>query len=596
MNAGRTGRPSAPVPPALRPATREAIARGRAHLLERQSPDGAWRAVNQGGVPYTAFVLVVERFLGRLSGADAARGSRFLVAQQRPDGGWAASLGIDDSDVDASIMACAALVAAGAGAAEPLGSAALDSGKRYLRDHNAAARARMESRLVAAMAGLWSAADRSPTLAHRLLPGFDWAASRVVVGHALIGFTLFPLAARAIAARGPLEPRSLFERLELAAADRHLCEMQEPSGSWMAVSFYTLLGAVGLHALGRRPSDPRLARALTWIDRAKSGGAEELRVAPTLSEVWDTALALQALQDSGGPDTDAHARALGFLRRQRVARRLQRRARATSSWAFAAECRHSEPDSTSVVIGALAAAADRQPDELNEAAEFLRAMQNPDGGWASFGRSGLLGRMPPRVAPGSIAALADPTSLDVTGRVLIALGRLGHALGDPGVDAAVRMLARAQRPQGSWTSDWFVRDVVGTAFVVRGLRAVGLPASHPALRRALAWLASCQHADGGWGETWRGPGPGMPTATAQVLLALVAAGEAAESAASAAAMFLVERQRTDGGWRDGSPQTAILPQYDLLYENDLFADYTALTALARFQRAREASEPTFRSS
>ncbi|HMG54752.1 MAG TPA: prenyltransferase/squalene oxidase repeat-containing protein, partial [Kofleriaceae bacterium] len=207
------------MPTALRPATRQAIARGRAHLLERQSPDGAWRAVNQGGVPYTALVLVVERFLGRLSDADAARGCRFLVAQQRRDGGWAASVGIDDSDVDASVMACAALTAAGTGAGEPPGVAALDSGKRYLRDQNAAARARMESRLVAAMAGLWSAADRAPTLAHRLVPGFDWAASRVVVGHALIGFTLFPLAARAIAARLPLEPRSWFERLELAAAD-----------------------------------------------------------------------------------------------------------------------------------------------------------------------------------------------------------------------------------------------------------------------------------------------------------------------------------------------------------------------------------------
>ncbi|NED78891.1 squalene--hopene cyclase, partial [Streptomyces sp. SID11233] len=54
-----------------------------------------------------------------------------------------------------------------------------------------------------------------------------------------------------------------------------------------------------------------------------------------------------------------------------------------------------------------------------------------------------------------------------------------------------------------WFGRWGVNYVYGTGAVVPALVAAGLPASHPAIRRSVAWLGQVQNEDGGWGEDLR---------------------------------------------------------------------------------------------
>ena len=50
---------------------------------------------------------------------------------------------------------------------------------------------------------------------------------------------------------------------------------------------------------------------------------------------------------------------------------------------------------------------------------------------------------------------------------------------------------------------WKMGDMlyIGTWATMTGLRALGVPSTHPSLKKAASWLEHLQHEDGGWGES-----------------------------------------------------------------------------------------------
>ena len=66
--------------------------------------------------------------------------------------------------------------------------------------------------------------------------------------------------------------------------------------------------------------------------------------------------------------------------------------------------------------------------------------------------------------------------------------------------AAVDYLLREQEADGAWFGRWGTNYIYGTWSVLCALNAVGVPAGHPAMRKAVAWLQAKQRDDGGWGE------------------------------------------------------------------------------------------------
>src|SRR5262249_21686790 len=151
-------------------------------------------------------------------------------------------------------------------------------------------------------------------------------------------------------------------------------------------------------------------------------------------------------------------------------------------------------------------------------------------------------------------------------------------------------LLAEQEDDGSWFGRWGVNHVYGTGAALPALEACGLPPSHPAFTRAIAWLDSVQNDDGGFGEDVqsyvdrdrRGRGSSTPSQTAWALLAYVAADQAGSPAARRAADWLCAAQRSDGDWEETQfTGTGFLLDFMIRYH--LYRLHFPLLALGRLR-------------
>jgi squalene-hopene/tetraprenyl-beta-curcumene cyclase len=187
---------------------------------------------------------------------------------------------------------------------------------------------------------------------------------------------------------------------------------------------------------------------------------------------------------------------------------------------------------------------------------WLLGMQNKDGGWAAFDRDNnkeFLCKVP----FADHNAMIDPSTPDLTGRVMESLGRLGFRVGQhKEIDRVVAYMRKEQQADGSWFGRWGVNYIYGTWQALTGLSAVGVPVDDPAIQAGANWLLAHQHTSGGWGESpdsYEDPalrGIGTPTAsqTAWAVMGLIAAGKMDEPAVVRGIRFLLDRQRPDGTW------------------------------------------------
>ncbi|MGB8170016.1 MAG: prenyltransferase/squalene oxidase repeat-containing protein [Chthoniobacteraceae bacterium] len=183
---------------------------------------------------------------------------------------------------------------------------------------------------------------------------------------------------------------------------------------------------------------------------------------------------------------------------------------------------------------------------------WLLDLQNRDGGIPTFCRG--WGALP-----------FDRSSPDLTAHTLRAwsawLPQLDDALKARtlrGIKNALRFLAKAQRPDGSWLPLWFGNEHVhddenplyGTAHVVialRELRERGFE-THDLLDRGTKWLAAAQNPDGGWGGA-----KSIASSTEETALAVEAlAGTRHVVAAERGAVWLAARVES-GEWREPAP-------------------------------------------
>jgi squalene-hopene/tetraprenyl-beta-curcumene cyclase len=357
-------------------------------------------------------------------------------------------------------------------------------------------------------------------------------------------------------------------------------------------------------------------------DLGPAGGSRTLRLQPCFSAVWDTALAMHALSDSGvDPDHPALAAARGWL--------LEREVRRTGDWSVKApgvgpggwcfEYRNAfypDCDDTAEVLTALAVpaapAAPAAPAEDGAAAggqdepavrrgiAWLLAMQNDDGGWGAFDR-GCDKEILTHVPFADHNALLDPSTADVTGRVVFALRRLGMAADAPELARAAAFLRRQQEADGSWYGRWGCNYIYGTWLVLSALASRGDVSREPWCRRAADWILSCQNPDGGWGESPRsydepslkGIGPSTAAQTAWALMGLFAAGGVAGTGTGAAidrgVDYLLRGQRGDGSWHDEQWTATGFPRVFYL-QYHLYAVYFPLMALSAYRALGPRSE------
>jgi squalene-hopene/tetraprenyl-beta-curcumene cyclase len=361
-----------------------------------------------------------------------------------------------------------------------------------------------------------------------------------------------------------------------------------------------------LVAMGYGPDDPLTCRETREFARFEIEDEETIRLQPCVSPVWDTAIAMVALEEAGvAPDDPALVQAADWILSKQILGpgdwQVKNKDAEPGGWAF--EFRNDfypDVDDTAFVLMALQRVkfpdAARMEAATRRGVQWLLSMQNRDGGWGAFDRDNDR-RFLCNIPFADHNAMIDPSTADVTARVLECLGRFGWPAEHPSIQKAVKFLLKDQCGDGSWFGRWGVNYVYGTSGVLRALETVSLTAQEYC-QRAVAWLKSVQQDDGSFGESLKtysdvsskGQGASTPSQTAWGLIGLLAGSNTSDPAITRAVSYLVGSQNEDGSWSEhdftgtGFPCVFYLKYH--LYRNS-FPVY----ALSRYlNQARRADE------
>jgi len=544
-----------------------AIDRGTRRLLELQRPDGIWVGELESNVTMTAQHLFWNHALGLRTPELDRRIGNELTARMRDDGTW--SIWFEGPpDLSTSVEAYVALRMCG-----------VDPGlkaKAYIRSQGGIPKSRLFTKCFLALLGQWPWQRMVPIPPELvLLPpsapfsiyNFACWARQTFVALALAqslrpvrpaDVDLRDIGAIPGRTRRPLR-RDPLRRLAQRRAEEWIRARQEADGSWGGIQPPWVWGIIALHALGHGFDDPTLRKAVEGWDGFMVEDGDRLRPEACQSPVWDTALAVLALRACGVPSDHPQLVAAGaYLLREEVTVKgdwaIRRPALAPGGWAFEYE-NDLYPDVDDAAVVALALhELGIGGDAIDRSLDWLVGMQSSDGGWGAFDvdNSAMWLYKIPFCDFGKVT---DEPSADVTAHTLETFGTLG-ARADSSARGVEWLLAE-QEADGSWFGRWGVNHLYGTGAALPGLAACDIPADHPAMRRAVAWLDSVQQENGGFGEDirsysdpdWRGRAPfTTPSQTAWALLGYVAAGNAEDHGARKAADYLCAVQRPDGDW------------------------------------------------
>lgn len=610
------------------------------HLFALQRNDGHWIGELQGDSILESEYILLMAFLGREDDPRIKQAANYLLQVQMPEGGWASYPG-GLAEVSTTVKAYFALKIAG----HSPESAEMKKAAEVVRSLDGAEACNSFTKFYLAMLGQTPYAN-CPAVPPEITLLPRWIYINIYAMSAWSRTILVPLSV--VWAHKPirqLPPEMSIRELFLESpdtirpphpwsrgwftwtnfflrVDRWLKRLERwkvttlrprairKAVAWMRERYVDSdgLGAIFppmiynvivLRCLGVSDDDPEMLWAMKQIDDLMILENNALRLQPCLSPVWDTALSLIALADSGHSVRDPRIKkAADWL--------LEREIRRPGDWSRSA--RHLEPggwcfeyrngfypdtDDTSMVLIALARTGYSTTPEarpaVRRALDWLIGMQNSDGGWAAFDRN-INREVLTKVPFADHNAMLDPSCPDISARVLEALGHYGYGPDERFVDRALSFIERTQQADGSWLGRWGVNFIYGTWQVLVGLKSIGCDMNLPMVRRAVAWLKSVQQMNGAWGESCRSyddpswAGKGEPTAsqTAWALLGLIAAGEEHSKEVKAGIEWLRSTQQADGDWKETPFTGTGFPKVFYL-KYHLYSLYFPLMAIARFQ-------------
>src|SRR5262249_47534076 len=214
-----------------------------------------------------------------------------------------------------------------------------------------------------------------------------------------------------------------------------------------------------LMALGHGPDDPLTSREVREFARFEIEEGDTIRLQPCVSPVWDTCIAMVALEEAGvAPDDPALVKAAEWILSKQVLGggdwQVKNKDAEPGGWVF--EFRNDfypDVDDTAFVLMALQRVKYPDPVRMEAAVrrgiQWLLSMQNRDGGWAAFDRDNdknFLCNIP----FADHNAMIDPSTADVTARVLECLGRFGWTAEHPAIQRGLQFLLKDQCDDGSW--------------------------------------------------------------------------------------------------------------------------------------------------
>ena len=376
----------------------------------------------------------------------------------------------------------------------------------------------------------------------------------------------------------PVRP---LKKKALAQAEKWVLDHQEATGDWGGIQPAMLNAILSLNALGYPNDHPAVAKGLEALANFCIETNDELVLQSCISPVWDTALALKALTDSGVPaDHPSLVKAAQWLLDKEVRKpgdwRIKSPELEAGGWAFEfLNDWYPDVDDSGFVMIALKGIQVKDRKSMNDAIKrginWCLGMQSKNGGWGAFDKDNtkhLLNKIP----FADLEANIDPPSADLTGRMLELMGTFGYAKDYPAAARAIEFLKKNQEPEGPWWGRWGVNYLYGTWSVMCGLAAIGVDPHEPYIRKAVNWIKSRQNIDGGWGETCEsyhdrnlaGVGDSTPSQTGWALLALLAAGEAGSSTVGRGVQYLLFTQKPDGTWDEENYTGTGFPKYFMI--------------------------------
>jgi squalene-hopene/tetraprenyl-beta-curcumene cyclase len=621
----------------LTPRLDEAIENAASFLLDQQHADGYWLGELEADTTLESDYIYYLHILGRFDERRVAKLAQYVRRRQLSDGGWNIFAG-GPSEVNATVKAYFALKLAGD---DPRSERMLAACRR-VRELGGLEKTNSFVRLYLALGGIvgW---EMVPAIPPELMLLPKWAYINIYEMSSWTRGIVVPLTILyARKPSWPVPPRARLDELFRDPSRRTAAFSIKPELSWrnaflaldrslkiyeqipwkpgreralrrashwmhehlersegLAAIYPAMMNSIfALMALGCGPDHPLTAKQICELSRFEIEDAETIRLQPCLSPVWDTAIAAFALVESNCGGRSALERAAEWLLEKQILGsgdwQIKNHDAAPGGWAFEFQNDfYPDVDDTAFVLMALQnipySNRQRLSGAIDLGTKWLVSMQNKDGGWGAFDRDNdrtILNQIP----FADHNAMLDPSSPDVTARVLECLGRYGWTTSHPRVQRALAYLRREQLADGPWYGRWGVNYVYAASGVLRALAAVGLK-NDAAMIKAVEWLRSVQNNDGGFGESCKsyddpslmGRGESTASQTAWGLLGLLTVDPPASAAVQAAVDYLLDHQNNEGTWEEqlftgtGFPKVFYLKYH-------LYRHYFPLYALARYRQ------------
>jgi squalene-hopene/tetraprenyl-beta-curcumene cyclase len=631
----------------------QAISRAQENLLRQQQPDGHWCGELLVDSTLCSDYVLFMHWCGEVDAQLQQRCVRHIVKRQLLDGGWNIFHG-GPSEINASVKAYFALKLAGYSTDAPF----MQEARANIMRLGGIPQMNTFSKLYLALLGQfpWKYLPTIP-VEMVLLPRWapfhickmsSWSRAmliplsiinhfkptRVLPGEKQL-HELYPLGTEQSDLRLPRsEPfwtwRNFFLRVDdvlkflhplrfrpmrgraLEEAEQWMLQRIGEGSDGLAAVFPAMLNSlIALRALGYSKKNPIYAKAEKDFTGLFVNDPEDFRIQPCLSPVWDTAINIIALAESGvPPEHAALQKAADWLLQKEVRVRgdwtVNNPHPEASGWAFEYNnVYYPDTDDTAMVLMALRLIRPQDRQSLDEL--FRRAIgwqlsfQCVDGGWAAFDKNVTT----PWLEDMPFAdhnAILDPTCSDLTARTLELFGYIDFDPSHPSVGHALQYLTETQEDDGSWYGRWGVNYIYGTWQVLRGLRAIGQDMTQDWILRGRDWLESCQNDDGGWGETCatyenpatKGMGESTASQTAWAVMGICACGDLDRPSIQRGMRFLLSSQKPDGSWEEQQITGTGFPRVFYL-KYDMYRQNFPLLALATYVNYRSGlgHQPSF---
>jgi squalene-hopene/tetraprenyl-beta-curcumene cyclase len=609
----------------------QAITCAQENVLRQQKPDGHWCGELIVDSTLCSDYVVFMHWCGEVNAQLQRQCVRHILKRQLPDGGWNIYHG-GPSEINASVKAYFALKLAGCSVDAPF----MREARASIMRRGGIPQMNTFSKLYLALLGQfpWKYLPAIP-VEMVLLPSCapfhiykmsSWSRAMLmplaIINHfkptrLLPGekqlHELYPLGTEQSDLRLPRSEkfwtwRNFFLRLDdvfkflrplrilplrrraLEAAERWMLERIGEGSDGLAAVYPAMLNClIALRVLGYTKTNPLYAKAEKDFAGLFIDDPEDFRIQPCLSPVWDTAISIISLAESGvSPEHPALQKAADWLVGKEVRIRgdwaVNNPYPQASGWAFEYNnIYYPDTDDTGMVLMALRLVQPKDRQSLEEL--FRRALgwqlsfQCRDGGWGAFDKNVTT----PWLEDMPFAdhnAILDPTCSDLTARTLELLGYIGFDRKAKCVRDAIQYLIDTQDEDGSWYGRWGVNYIYGTWQVLRGLRAIGEDMTQDWILRGRDWLESCQNSDGGWGETCgtyenplsKGIGESTASQTAWAIMGICACSDLDRPSIQRGLRYLLRSQNPDGSWDEeqitgtGFPGVFYL-KYDMYRQN-----------------------------